>query len=257
MLYSLLQRAGFKPNLALQSSIPRLLIAAALLGGSGLMLSTGSAQAAAYACASDPAQEGKGGFFTKSFAELNEGDIVTCGDKKYDIGTSNYGGYSGLVNIVWVEGLASGYQDDDFLLNLAFFTPVVGPKTGFFNYKLSILDSNYTFDSVQLDTTVTVPKPPVPSINYVTVTKKVNGVPILTSINGAQVGPIAFSDPGPITVQDVWTVVPGGKLTFLQDTFTQARDIPPVPGPLPLLGAGAAFGFSRRIRGRIKGARLA
>jgi len=160
------------------------------------------------------------------------------------------------VNIVWAEGLAPGYQDDDFLLNLAFFTPVIGPKTGFFNYKLSILDSDYTFDSVQLDTTVTVPKPPVPNINYVTVTKKVNGVPILTSINGAQVGPIAFSDPGPITVEDVWTVVPGGKLTFLQDTFTQARDIPPVPGPLPLLGAGAAFGFSRRIRGRIKGARL-
>jgi len=30
----------------------------------------------------------------------------------------------------------------------------------------------------------------------------------------------------------------------------------PVPGPLPLLGVGAAFGFSRRIRSRIKGARL-
>jgi len=29
-----------------------------------------------------------------------------------------------------------------------------------------------------------------------------------------------------------------------------------VPGPLPLLGAGAAFGFSRRIRSRIKGASL-
>ena len=24
------------------------------------------------------------------------------------------------------------------------------------------------------------------------------------------------------------------------------------PGPLPLLGAGAAFGFSRKLRGRIK-----
>jgi len=56
MFYSLLQRAGFKSGLALQSSIPRLLIAAALLGGSGLMLSNGSAQAAAYACAADPAQ---------------------------------------------------------------------------------------------------------------------------------------------------------------------------------------------------------
>lgn len=27
---------------------------------------------------------------------------------------------------------------------------------------------------------------------------------------------------------------------------------PPVPGPLPLLGGGAAFAWSRRLRGRVK-----
>lgn len=31
---------------------------------------------------------------------------------------------------------------------------------------------------------------------------------------------------------------------------------PPVPGPLPLLGAGAAFGFSRKLRQRVKSASL-
>jgi len=31
---------------------------------------------------------------------------------------------------------------------------------------------------------------------------------------------------------------------------------PPVPGPLPLLGASAAFGFSRQLRQRVKGASL-
>ena len=30
----------------------------------------------------------------------------------------------------------------------------------------------------------------------------------------------------------------------------------PVPGPLPLLGVGAAFGFSRNLRKRIKGSKL-
>ena len=39
----------------------------------------------------------------------------------------------------------------------------------------------------------------------------------------------------------------------ISNTYAQTE----VPGPLPLLGAGAAFGFSRRIRNRIKGARLA
>ena len=29
----------------------------------------------------------------------------------------------------------------------------------------------------------------------------------------------------------------------------------PVPGPLPLLGVGAAFGFSRNLRKRIKGSK--
>jgi hypothetical protein len=34
----------------------------------------------------------------------------------------------------------------------------------------------------------------------------------------------------------------------IQNAFTQQ----PVPGPLPILGAGAAFGFSRKLRSRIK-----
>ena len=50
---------------------------------------------------------------------------------------------------------------------------------------------------------------------------------------------------------------PAGQITGLTNTFlTQAPTPPPsgAPGPLPLLGAGAAFGFSRRIRSRIKAA---
>jgi hypothetical protein len=35
-------------------------------------------------------------------------------------------------------------------------------------------------------------------------------------------------------------------------TFAQADLVPPVPGPLPALGAAAAFGFSRKLRQRIK-----
>jgi hypothetical protein len=35
-------------------------------------------------------------------------------------------------------------------------------------------------------------------------------------------------------------------------TFAQADLVPPVTGPLPALGAAAAFGFSRKLRQRIK-----
>ena len=34
-------------------------------------------------------------------------------------------------------------------------------------------------------------------------------------------------------------------------TLAQAELVPPVPGPLPALGAAAAFGFSRKLRKRI------
>ncbi len=34
-------------------------------------------------------------------------------------------------------------------------------------------------------------------------------------------------------------------------TFAQAELVPPVPGPIPALGAAAAFGFSRKLRKRI------
>ncbi len=32
-----------------------------------------------------------------------------------------------------------------------------------------------------------------------------------------------------------------------------SQTIPPVPGSLPILGAGVAFGFSRKLRRRIQG----
>ena len=43
-----------------------------------------------------------------------------------------------------------------------------------------------------------------------------------------------------------------GNLNNTNYTWAQADLVPPVPGPLPLFGAAAAFGFSRKLRKRIK-----
>ncbi len=43
-----------------------------------------------------------------------------------------------------------------------------------------------------------------------------------------------------------------GNLNNTNFTWAQADLVPPVPGPLPLFGAAAAFGFSRKLRQRIK-----
>ncbi|MEB3258023.1 MAG: hypothetical protein VKN83_06875 [Cyanobacteriota bacterium] len=48
-------------------------------------------------------------------------------------------------------------------------------------------------------------------------------------------------DPSSLASADTWT-----------QTITQTPGLP-VPGPLPLLGAGAAFGFTRRLRRRVAG----
>jgi hypothetical protein len=55
---------------------------------------------------------------------------------------------------------------------------------------------------------------------------------------------------GPITFSSTITVT-SGTLTQFVDSVEQEPKIPPVPGPLPLLGAGAAFGFTRKLRKRI------
>ena len=53
-----------------------------------------------------------------------------------------------------------------------------------------------------------------------------------------------------VWVRDIWHVSGAAEVDNITNTFQT------VPGPLPILGAGAAFGFSRKLRGRIKAARL-
>lgn len=70
---------------------------------------------------------------------------------------------------------------------------------------------------------------------------------LFTTTGAFQTGPISgmYST---IYVKDTITANAGGSVDNVINDF---RD---VPGPLPILGAGAAFGFSRKLRGRIKAA---
>ena len=73
---------------------------------------------------------------------------------------------------------------------------------------------------------------------------------IAVSGGGIQYTPISgmFST---IYIKDTYTPAAGGGIDNVINDFRN------VPGPLPILGAGAAFGFSRKLRGRIKAARTA
>jgi hypothetical protein len=64
----------------------------------------------------------------------------------------------------------------------------------------------------------------------------VNGQTSLTPFNGSATN---------------FQVLQGTSYKWAVATFVPAPSGAPVPGPLPLVGAAAAFGFSRRLRSRI------
>jgi hypothetical protein len=53
-----------------------------------------------------------------------------------------------------------------------------------------------------------------------------------------------------------WTIIDPGNPAYISDTISvqvnASRGSASVPGPLPILGLAAAFGFSRKLRKRIK-----
>ena len=88
-----------------------------------------------------------------------------------------------------------------------------------------------------------------PSILEATYTFTGGNSPVgLTSTNGSSSFKPVTGGPTKITVNNRYNGS-GGAIDTLENSFQQRQ---PVPGPLPLLGAGAAFGFSRNLRKRIK-----
>jgi len=78
------------------------------------------------------------------------------------------------------------------------------------------------------------------------------GGAVTLSLTGAGFVPVrAFSPISEIYIRDTFNNPVSGESNIDNVTNTVRT-----PGPLPILGAGAAFGFSRKLRGRIKAARL-
>lgn len=96
------------------------------------------------------------------------------------------------------------------------------------------------------------------SINFISWDGSQNS-PILSIINGiefdvAQANPIQNAtwrwwSGGTTTFEPVLQTNYNGDITFGQ--LSPANPTNPVPGPLPLMGAAAAFGWSRKLRRRI------
>ena len=132
-----------------------------------------------------------------------------------------------------------------------FTADLTTPGTYKFGYFLT--SDKDPFIKAQLDSNVTLVSGP-----DITITKEIfadkGGASLLTlvSTNGSQTGFQSFGPDGSIYVIDT-VVIPDGT-SGVVDNFRNSYQ---TPGPLPILGAGAAFGFSRKLRSRIKASRLA
>lgn len=161
------------------------------------------------------------------------------------------------------DGIADQDFSDDLWTfsakNVAGEPAFSGPFTLTYSYQVDIVsgpDSNgfiangdpWFFNAFGVDTDV----PPL--TQQVTAIKDVDTeaeLLKLASSNGTPDGPAIFAgDFKSVIVKDTITVNSTGSVFSVTNAWNQ-RKVAPVPGPLPILGAAAAFSFSRRMRRRI------
>lgn len=131
---------------------------------------------------------------------------------------------------------------------------VFNPGTYTLTYNVDITDTNNVFKELRTSATSSGTDPsPVwqKSLAAVPPTTPSPLIATATSPGGASVIGIFPDDVKTAPFTSTLTVT-ANSVTQIQDTLTQKPHTSSVPGPLPLLGAGAAFGFSRKLRRRIK-----
>ena len=227
----------FKATLKVRATtLCKTLLTAGLLGAAALStLGAGSAQAAT------------GCGVGISWSAWIGGQILTCADKEFKfLSTTTLGDLNDPTTSVSAVQPNPG----DYLFNLD--KPFTSGAFDF-TYEASITIANTVFTAVDLDSNANNFASP-PSVLTATYSFTGGNTPVvLTSTNGSADLAAVTGGPSIIIVRNNFAGT-GGAIDTLENSFQQRTAH--VPGPLPLLGAGAAFGFSRRIRSRIKGARL-
>jgi len=248
-------------------------VALSVLAASGVILANpGSAEAAA--CNTTP-----GALTSYSIADLTAGGF-TCeiGDKLY----SNFsfsglttGAYTFTVDPTTYDHIFSGsglnytgsgftYQYKVSLTSTAptgqafksYNTGYAGSSTTNSSYKFKKVLEAYTTGGALISGGTLAGSP---ANAKVTAENAIANIPPLGLINGIVTdGPYTFAggETGPIVFKNTVTrPTAGGRIDVITDSVTQTINNTPVtkaPAPLPILGAGAAFGLSRKLRRRIK-----
>ena len=228
--------------------IKQLKASTALLFATGTLAFVGAAPAHAETCIGDGSING-----TFLLSAITPTLTCTVGDKIYS--DFSYTGFATTVpanNLVTIsESGTGGLQHTIGMMNTTGWTSA----TSTFNYKVTIASGPNTFDmwaatgsssiiGSMFDSTVTATSStPNPNPNMV------------SGAFTTAMSPSTFTN-GTTTSDftNTFNVSNNAFTSFDNSIIQKAPPTGSVPGPLPLLGAGAAFGFSRRIRSRIKAA---
>lgn len=140
---------------------------------------------------------------------------------------------------------------DELSIDMDFQPPATGPQMDGVQYEVTVSNPGWWFSEVALDSIVTSP-------GGVVVTKEIYSDPSFTTLVWSATsidGTVLAFQPIPhyyatLYVIDSYTIPAGKTLGKVRNSFRQS------PAPLPVVGAAAAFGFSRKLRKRIKAARL-
>ena len=210
------------------TTLSKAFLTAGLLGGAAVAtLGAGSAQAG-----------------TCTFGVLGSSCfnwIDTIGDKKLTVkNTQAQLDSLSPGDLEFTSGGGFWFVDIDWTPN------IMGPIQGSIQYTLEILDPNMIFNTAKLNATLPVDGG---TQNDSVFTKQIEYLvidPTLTVLGNGEDGPVSIIPAKEILVTDSWDIKTGDQADNMMNTFDQIPK--PVPAPLPILGAGAAFGSIRKLR---------
>ena len=209
------------------TTLSKALLTAGLLGGAAVAtLGAGSAQA------------GTCFFGVPNPSCFGWTDIV--GDKKLTI--TNTQAHLDALSTGELEFSSMG---DYWFVDIDWTPNIMGPMQGSIQYTLEVLDPNMIFNTAKLNANLPVDGGIQDDSVF---TKQIEYLiidPILTVLGSGEAGPVSIIPAKEILVTDSWDIKAGDQADNMINTFDQ---VPKVPAPLPILGAGAAFGSIRKLR---------
>ncbi|MEY4808442.1 MAG: hypothetical protein RLZZ206_2831 [Cyanobacteriota bacterium] len=215
----------------------RFKLGAALFAAAGTFAFAGAAPANAATCPSG----------SPTFSSLPFPGPFTCEQGGFSVTLNSRSGFSDLDGISFTNPAAGSFRysiqgNSDWMPGTYSVNWTVTAPTA---KLLNLFTNNSTSSDPAADNTWTVVSQTAPQQTGTSTMTDGNGV-----LASSTLTPNLFSE----TFVGTLIVTAGGVESVNFRVNTNNAPTPAVPGPLPIFGAAAAFGFSRKVRNRIKAA---